>query len=731
MVEVVLRFVGGDGEENPPPTAVYGLDANGRVAKKLGSVTGDRVDIGASFERAGSTIIAIGPDTDDLSTISVQDLIQIRADELRTNEMPIEIPKTVWNRWIPARFCLSGRVEKCRFWLDPRVPSRLTPYRPPRPVGCTPICNGVVEIYERMCCRPARIIPDIPDIIERLKKLVDEQIRIPGKWPPPPPPWEVGVTFDQVGPWSMDLPETVSQDIKSLETLPRNEAIAYAQKRPYLWPYWCRCTTRKIGEAVLNPDGQFRFCYFPRVPISRRNCWTSYYYKVKQWHENQWTYLYDGSHGHQHFTASQYAVLRTPFGRACRQPPPITPPGEKPWVMLQEIGTTASWRLHSNWKGMKGGTYEDLTQLDDTSLAPLDPDGGLVDLGGQVPDVVVGDPSPWLVNQPWGGNLDLTLFISNSMKNAKAVYYRISVVPAAQAGTPVAGEAPRFLADPVSWLKFVVPGSGAPPQVVSESLGPFTVGDTVALFKIPFDDEDTKDREIWLAGQPHQTWYTSGFRHGRYLLSVEIFDKDGILLEKEKFLNLRWLKETGTSGEHIVAIVPHQRLVHLFWIDNRPSYANIVDLRKDGSPCTAECQYFKGPATTTFSAGFHAHHPPEENSTSLLPGTPDRSFLWYYTLWTWRGLNGTEKPLETSGVNTVFKESATPRVSATLDYATMLSGIPTQRCTFSLSLVARTKHTNGNARLTDYDTSDHAAFSVEIGADLMKPQPVVPRLPDQ
>ena len=60
MVEVVLRFVGGDGEENPPPTAVYGLDANGRVAKKLGSVTGDRVDIGASFERAGSAIIAIG-----------------------------------------------------------------------------------------------------------------------------------------------------------------------------------------------------------------------------------------------------------------------------------------------------------------------------------------------------------------------------------------------------------------------------------------------------------------------------------------------------------------------------------------------------------------------------------------------------------------------------------------------------------------------------------------------
>ena len=84
-----------------------------------------------------------------------------------------------------------------------------------------PVCNGVVRSTTDV--PPARS-SRYPDIIERLKKMVDEQIRI--REMVAPPPWEVGVTFDQVGPWSMDLPETVSQDIKSLETSP-NEAIAY------------------------------------------------------------------------------------------------------------------------------------------------------------------------------------------------------------------------------------------------------------------------------------------------------------------------------------------------------------------------------------------------------------------------------------------------------------------------------------------------------------------------
>lgn len=730
MVELLLNLAGRVGGEDLPQCAIYLVDAGKRIEKKVAVIDGDKVEIDASLEKLQNKTIAIGPDVENLNSIEVQNLAQFRIEEVWTrikNKTPIEIPRPIWIRWLFIRVCLSGRVLKCR--LFPPLAYCIPPFRlcppPPPPIRCAPICNGVVEIYERVCCRPPFLIPDIPYIIKKLTELLHQRIEIPGKWPPPPPP-EIGISINpptltiqpsEIKTVTMpeaargfqnffeDVPETLVHDIQSLESLSREEAVTYAQKRPYLWPYWCTCSSRKIGEVILQPDGQFHFCYNRIIPVTRRNCWTSYYYKVKQWNENQWSYIYDGSRGYLHFNASQYAILRTFIGRPCMEDPPIIPPVDKPWVMLQLIGDTPSYKLKSNWLRSSGGI--DQTQISETSLAnPLDADGGLVDgVDSRLPgDIVVDNPNlpSWLTNQPWGGDLPIRLYFHPTMKTtAKAEYYRIKVVPAGQNGAPLPGSTPRILADAVSWYKFVQTSSGMPPQIVAESLGPFEVKGEPALFRIPYTSD-----AAWLGYQSHQKWYTNGFQNGRYLMSLEIFDSNGKLLDSSKFLFLRWLRETGTDS---TAIVKFNALVHLFWIDNTPCYADIVDLRKDKIPSSEECQYFEGISSTQFSAGFYAYQHPE----NVIPGTPDRSFLWYYTLWTHRGLNGPNLPVETARVNTPLKSSGTPKQSDSLTYDKMLDGLTTRKCAFALNLRARAKHTNGSGRLSGYDHGDEAAFSVE------------------
>ena len=729
MVEITLNFVGREANEELPPTAIYLIDSTKRIEKKLGSLEGDRQKINLPVEKERLKTIAIGPDVEDTGMLQSENLIQFRAEELAVilkKGTPFEIPRSIWERWLFIRVCLSGNVMRCwPFPFPPWIPCILPPRPCPRPLRCAPICNGVVEIYERECCRPPLIIPNIPDIIKKLRERYYELPEVPGKWPPPPLP-EIGITVSPAiitgsaatrkasgvsrrTPLQQalydDVPETLAQDIQSLETLPQAEAVLYAQKRPYLWPYWCTCRTRKVGEAILQPDGKFHFCYNRLRAISKRNCWTSYYYRVKQWHENQWTYLYDGALKHQFFTSTQYANLLTFFGRTCVGDPPIDPSVKKPYVMLQLIGSTSSYNLKSNWLG-KDPAGKDLTQIGDSTLAPLDQNGGLVDgIGDPTHDLVTpaASLSSWLINQPWGGNLSFRLFISSDMQGAGAVYYRIKVIPANATGTPVAGLEPRILADSVAWLKMVQTDSMTKPQIVSESLGPDNSKGEPALFRIPYNADAS-----WLDNQPHQIWYTEGFQNGRYLVTLEIFDKNGKLLDPAggKFFYLRWLEKTGTDS---TAIVPFKGLTHLFWIDNTPCNAVIADLRKDGTASHEECQYFEGISSAQFSSGFYAYHDPE----SVTPGTPKRSFLWYYTLWTHRGLKGPNVAVETSNIDTPTETSGTPKQSDSLTYGNMLSGLASTKCAFALNLRARAKHTNGSQRLSKYDDADQAAFSIE------------------
>ncbi|MBI5026382.1 MAG: hypothetical protein HZC12_06610 [Nitrospirae bacterium] len=723
--------------EEKPKIVMYLLDATGTIQEKVACVVEGKLTLDPALAEERQKILALGPEVKDLKELRRDMLLQFRIGEqwpIWESIKVIEIPRDWWFDWPLFKTCVSGRVRRCWPIFKPLLPRPelggiQIPIHPTIPFPwsqrCSPICNGVVEVYERECCCPPWIIPDISDILRKLKELVEVWPPHVFPPPPPPPPDKIGPIGPRPGPdpspidrtvlrslkrnesfgikpLIAEMPEHLSQDIKALETMPQAEAIKYVWERPHLWHFCCTCSERKLGETTLGPDGHFTFCYtrFPR--LFRRHCRRSYFYKVKQWQENQWVYIYDGSASHQYFTADQFADLKTWKGRACAGDDPDVP-YERPFVMLQDIGSTHSWRLVSHWLG-KDVAGNDLTQIDDNSVAMPPANGGLANPPGPG-----GATLMQLVNQPWGEMLWFRLYFHPGMKALGARYYRISIVPAGPNGNPTPGSTPTYLTNPISWLKFVYVGGQV--QVLGEGLGPNPVGGNVGLYRIPYRED-----ALWLEGQHHQVWDTRLQANGKYLLAIEIFDAAGNRLTPgvangtdihKDFDYLRWLEETGPDS---VSRVTFAKLQHLFWINNLPVYADIVDLRKDGVASGDECQFMTGPEDSTLSAGFRAFH------STLNSGAPPETFMYYYTMWWHRGLNGPNGTIETGGANRPSNSLADPpAVSATQTFAQMLgTNTVGAKCTFAVNLRVYAKHTNGSRRLLEYDREDQAAFALEI-----------------
>lgn len=740
--------------EEIPKVAMYLLDATGRVQKKVASVVEGKLTLDPILTKDVQKILALGRDVEDLKQIRRDTLLQFGIWDqwpIWKKTKVIEIPRDWWSDWRMFKVCVSGRVRKCwpmiiyplRLWHPGGTRQAILPPLFPR---YSPICNGLVEVYERKCCWSQWIIPDIHPILEKLRDLI--KVWPPKPWPPPPPPpYGIGPILGPdpvpihkaelrslkraesfgMRPLMFEPPLHLSQYIKALETLPQAEAIKYVRETPLLWHLWGTCSDRKLGEAILGPDGHFTFCYTPLFGLFRRGmvCRISYFYKVKQWHENQWVPLYDGSTAHQYFTADQFADLRTWLGRACPGDDPDIPV-DKSFVMLQDIGSTHSWRLVSHWLGKDATTGNDLTQNGENSVANPPANGGLVNPPSPgaspipanpvitpTPGIRTTNPNPWLVNQPWGEVLSFRIFFHPDMKDLGAHYYRISIVQAGADGNPMPDATPIPLTNPLSWLRFEYVNRQV--QVRAESLGPEikTVEGNVetGLYRIPYRED-----ALWLDGQYHQYWDTILNENGKYLVTLEVFDSTGRRLKPTgsigtgreiDFDYLRWLEETGPDS---VAKVPFAKLVHLFWIDNRECRADIIDLRKDHSPSYEECQFLTGKAKSQFSAGFRAFHKTQNSMT------PPETFMWYYTIWHHRGLDGPDVAIETGGRNTPSTlDAGNPAESSQQTFEDML-GTKTigAKCTFALNLRVYTKHTNGSRRLSEYDRFDQAAFALEI-----------------
>ncbi|MGZ4853717.1 MAG: hypothetical protein ACXVKH_00740 [Candidatus Angelobacter sp.] len=574
------------------------------------------------------------------------------------------------------------------------------------------MCNGIVEVWERTCCCFPILIPQVPVIIQRLKKLIEQE---PIKFPPPPPPplgdpgpidqaalqnVNRALALGQVDP--LVVPNTeLHTDLLTMQSLPADQALQYFQSRPSLWPIWCHCSSAKKGETVLNPDGSFNLCFweFPFFPILSF-CRKSYFYKVKQLVNGQWVYVYDGVAAHQYFTADQFASLSTFRGQGCGQTTP--PPGED-FATLQNIGFTPSYNINSHYAGQTLAGV-DLTQTGAINLA-TPPDNGGLQLGDDA---------------PWGKTLSILLYFHDGLQTPAigAVYYRLSAVAADNNGNPLGGATPQPITNPVSWNKFVDVGGHF--ELAAEGLGPQIVGGATGLFKIPYGPE-------WLNGQFHQTLDTALYANHnamgnpRYMLILELFDSagkrivptgastkpGGLASDAERPFN--FLRLMSASGPNSTSTVPYASLAHLLWFDNRPCYGAIEDFDMNGTPSSEQCQFLRGPADSEFQVGYRAFHTVMGDSNP-----PPRTFMQSYSVTYHRGLNGPSGTLDSGGdTNQPSGMFGGPNVKTPAATFHSLLGDQTA-CSFAINLDVSCKHTNGFGHIYDYDVHQEAAVAIEI-----------------
>lgn len=713
-----VTFVDLNEGEATPRFAVYQLDAAARPLRKIGGYDGKALRLDLGDARA----VALGPDVDDFKGLPSDRLAFYRIEQVADlwRKQGLVLPRGIWDRFHFHYACVTGTVRKCRPWFwdlldDIRLAplferaqaARIKPitadlqHHVLYPLSCQPLCDGIVEIYERECCCTHI---HIPDLLDRLKDILDIlPIPIPDPIPDPipgPDPAPFGprvlrskARLIQQRKAPLDLsavpPQDLHRDYLALRTLPAEAARLYVEARPYLYPIFCHCSVRKVGQTPIQPGGQFDFCYL-RVHHHPRHthCVTTYAYKVKQLMNGVLTVVYDGLAAHQYFGANTPANLRSynPQARVCAEGPGDPPPNDgSAFVMLEHVGSYGSF--HFNFPAQTGVSQVGALGANDgtftTSYAP---------------------------DCPWGGALGLRLWFSPELEPV-VKYYRLKVFALNDAGAPVG--TPVVLNSSVTWDKLVdIPGDVIR---VPEVLGPVSVGAENDLFKVPY--WSSPDHR-YLSGQFHQVWNTAQaqFPDGKYLLVIEVFDGAGGRIKPtgatgpgtaQPFQFRRWASSADTDP------VPFADAAHVFWVDNTPVGGDVVDLRKNGAPNTAECQFLTGPGSTTFAIGMRAYH---VHGVEHAGNGDDNSFMWKYGISWQRGLNG---PTGTLGFapsggtdHTDVGETGGPVASGSETFANLL-GTRT-KCTFSTTLNVYAKHFTGSGRISAYDYHETASFALEI-----------------
>lgn len=741
-------------DETAPAIAVYEVDVVGKPVRKLARVEKNQLNVQAEWTRLPT--IALGPDVADLAQLSAESLVSFRPDATIPvwRERGLVLGRDIWERFLFEFVCVSGTARKCRPWwwdvidrldivagldLSRNVPMKSLALRPELhtllPAHCLPLCDGIVEIYERVCCC-WRI--RLPDLLDRLRDILEvipiplpdpPPIAPPGPFPPGPGPDPLpfaGANLSRLAErlemtalrptlrpqistgiraQSADLrrrlantPSEVSTmpaerlyaDYVALTSMSQQQAQEYVLARPYLLELICTCSMRKVGETPLQPGGRFDFCYLRprRLTHSGGRCHTTFAFKVRQRIQGNWVTVYDGVASHNWFSQGETADIRTWDWRAlvCGSSPGDPPPSEGiPFAMVEYIGSAGS--RHFNFPSQTGlsrtGALGASSGTFTTSYAP---------------------------DCPWGGSLGIRLWISPEMEPI-AKYYRLSVVAVDSSGAP-AGSV-TILDAPVAWNRFVFVGGEW--KVTAEGLtaNPADVGGQVGLNRIPY----WSGGNYWLSGQYHQVWNTTLFNPGRYMLVLELFDASGNRIKPSSapasdpgnarnFQFRRWRQGDPNSTDN----VPFADVVSVFWIDNTPVQGDIVDIRRNGVPSSEECQFISGPDSTTVSVGFRAYH---QRGVS----NPNNTFMMSYSL-TWRrGLNGPSGTFA-AGTADVGEPPAPPQASSAPTIQQLLGpfpGFPTThtRCTFSVLLHVRAKHFTGSSRIEGYDYYEQASFALE------------------
>jgi hypothetical protein len=121
-MKVNVALVGAQPDEQAPQIALYSLNADGQVQKKLATVEKGSVDLPADLVKQKQAIVALGPDVADLAQLNAEALFQFRLSDqaaaLQKNPV-IEVPNQRWRIWPGFRVCVAGQIKKCfPFILD-------------------------------------------------------------------------------------------------------------------------------------------------------------------------------------------------------------------------------------------------------------------------------------------------------------------------------------------------------------------------------------------------------------------------------------------------------------------------------------------------------------------------------------------------------------------------------------------------------------------------------------
>lgn len=745
---ISLDYEGIATDEARPKVVLIAQDDRRKEIHRVEFGKEDKASLPADvLKKAARLIVGPAGQVDDTIPVRDRNLLVYRRDafDRLAERGSIQVASGIWKAWLLRWRCVSGRVRVCRrslWWfrdladlavqpqiaLDTGRPSlslaaddgpqlaiaakaraRVSPaasldHLIAWPFRCFPVCNGRVEVWRRVCCCKPWIVfdPRIPELIRELEDIVhripQDPIPLPEPGPDPAPFAAADTALFREG--ALDERSLrAAQDLRALRALRPEQIAEYVNARPHLLCRGYSCGTPvKVAEGDLSAGGIFNICWFSPSYLLPFGCHEEFAYVVRQPFGQFSLTIYNGVAAGQWYHQGDNPTLTSysRFAYGCRNNP------DGNFVFLDLVGDT--------------GAHELITPDADGADSVASPayNSGLV---FPAPNPAAAQGAA--LNRNWGGTLKLSFMFSEGMQDVGAKYYRVSIVEADGAGNPTGTR--HYYDAGLSWNK-AVPDGGGGVDIVPVSLGPTSAGAGANqqnfLYLIPYDTNPVTD---WNAGQYHAHVDTGDIRWSdpdvRHLVMLEVFDENGRRLRPDgtpatglggqeataAFTYRRRYQETGATAN-----VPFGALTHMFWWDNRDVFADIVDLRRNGLIHNAECLFFSGSESSTFSVGYRAYHPREQFQ------------LYHRILWK-RGLGSTvgssailQPPLSVN----VGQPPAVPGGSATNSFADMLRTDlepNRRRCAFTAFLDIWNKRTDGDDLGFQRD-GDTAAFVIEIDA---------------
>jgi hypothetical protein len=703
-------------DERVPELFVYVADSN------LKPIAIAKVDEQGSFDLREEALgeasyVAIGAAGDHVERLARDEAIFFRprqfAEFLRAGTIDLTRPR--WEKLLLFTRCVSGRISWCRWrWplidaISPvnlparvaaehfaRLPSasavsierpdlnlRILPLR-----RCRPVCEGVVEVYLRRCCWKPLVVFD-----PRIDELLDALDRIPTPIPDPGPVGPDLLPFLKGG-VPDELALYAARDRVTIRALSPAERPAYIEARSYLKALFHCGDPKPVGSGFLGLDGEFQVCWKSPPSILIRFCRDEVAYVVKQLVDGVTITVYDGVAAGQWYALDETPTITTYDPRAIVCRGPEDPVVSEAAAFLELIGDAPSHELAtpapSAWDRVGAPAFN----------------SGLLHPASTL-EAAKGEDK----NCNLGGVLQLLYRFSESLRDAGARYYRVTVQRADDAtGAPVPGTAKRLGPAGGRWRKFRF--SGGSIQLLNVPLGVSAVPSSETdLWTIPYE-ADLPSNEEWLANQYHAQLDTTAFANGRHLLTLEVFDIGG-----------NRLRPTGAAGAGADAAfhfhlweksgamdsfpnVPFAGLTHLLWWDNRVGVGDIEGVRVSGSEPSGTCLFLAGAATDPLEVRYRAYH-------------PVGMFLKNYALICYRGLEGAVQapPTIQNGVLPVTDATANAgqppadaAFSTGVPFATLLG--PHTQCTFAVNLTMTLKTTNGSDWLYRGRLRDTIAFAL-------------------